>query len=68
LIRSWERSTTDSPGPQRAELAGATGLSSVMVRAYSGGDRPRVAFTEDQHPVGALGLGGEDELCGVASA
>jgi hypothetical protein len=43
------------------ELAAARGLSSVVVRAYSAGNRPQVAFTEDQHQVGDLGPGGEQE-------
>jgi hypothetical protein len=59
LIRSWERSATDSPG--RAELAAAMGSSSVVVPGVLGEDRPQVAFTEDQHPLGDLGPGGERE-------
>jgi hypothetical protein len=43
------------------ELAAARRLSSVVVRAYSAGNRPQVALTEDQHQVGDLGPGGEQE-------
>ena len=48
-------------GPGRAELAAARGSSSVVVPGMLGEDRPQVAFTEDQHPIGDLGPGGEHE-------
>src|SRR6266568_9410900 len=49
LIRSWE-------GPVMAwsELAAAMGSSSVVVGLVLGQDRPRVAVTEDLHPIGDL--------------
>jgi hypothetical protein len=39
--------------------------SSVVVLGILGEDRPQVAFTEDQHAVGDLGPGCEDEPFGV---
>jgi hypothetical protein len=37
------------------------GSSSVVVGRVLGKDPAQVAFTEDQHPVGDLGPGGEHE-------
>jgi hypothetical protein len=48
-------------GPGRAEFAAAVGSLSVVVPGITGEDRPQVPFTEDQHPVGDLGPGGEHE-------
>jgi len=56
LIRSWE-------GPVMAwsELAAAMGSSSVVVGLVLGQDRPRVAVTEDLHPIGDLCSDGEQQ-------
>jgi hypothetical protein len=40
--------------------------SSVVVLGILGEDRPQVAFTEDQHAVGDLGPGCEDEPFGIS--
>ena len=45
-------------GPWRVDLA-AMGPSSAVMGLIAGQDHPQVSFTEDQHPVGDLGLGGE---------
>ena len=52
-------------GPGRAELAASVRSSSVVVLGILGEDRPQVAFAEDQHLVGDLGPGCEDEPFGV---
>jgi hypothetical protein len=46
-------------GPGRVELAAAMGPPSIIMRLILGQDHPQVPFTEDQHPVGDLGPGGE---------
>jgi hypothetical protein len=48
-------------GPGRAKPAASVGSSSVVVPGILAEDRPQVAFTEDQHPVGDLGPGGKYE-------
>ena len=49
-------------GPGRAELAAAMGTSSVVVSLILGQDRPQMPPpAEDQHPVGDLGPGCEDD-------
>ena len=53
-------------GPGRPELAAAVRASSVVVAAVLGENRSQVPFAEDQHPVGDLGPGGEDEPFGVS--
>jgi hypothetical protein len=63
LICFWERSAAGWPG--RAKLAASVRSSSVVVLGILGEDRPQVAFTEDQHAVGDLGPGCEDEPFGV---
>lgn len=60
LIRSWERSATDSPG-RGGGAGGCDGSSSVLVGGIPGEDRPQVAFTEYQHRGGGLVPGGEHE-------
>jgi hypothetical protein len=52
-------------GRGRAESAAAVGPSSVVVPGVLCENRPQVPFAEDQHPVGHLGPGGEDEPFGV---
>lgn len=53
LIRSWERPAGGFVGPGRAELAVRWGRP--LERWHAREDRPQVAFTEDQHPVGSFG-------------
>ena len=48
-------------GLGRAELAAAMGSPSVVMALVLSQDRPQVPFAEDQHPVGDLRPGGEDE-------
>ena len=48
-------------GPRWAELAAAMGAPSVVMGLILSQDRPQVPLTEDQHPVGDLGPGGEHE-------
>jgi hypothetical protein len=52
--------------PGWPELAAAVGASSVVVPGVLGENRPQVPSAEDQHPVGDLGPGGEDEPFGVS--
>ena len=66
LIRSRAKSARGLVGPGRAELAAAVRSSSVIVPDVLGQDRPQVPFTEDQHPIGDLGPGGEHESLGVS--
>jgi hypothetical protein len=42
------------------------GALSVVVRLVLGEDCPQMPRAEDQHPVGDLGPGGEDEPFGVS--
>jgi hypothetical protein len=65
LICSRERSAAGWSGRGGAESAAAVGPSSVVVPGVLGQDRPQVPFTEDQHPVGDLGPGGEYEPFGI---
>jgi hypothetical protein len=53
-------------GPGRPELAAAVGASPVVMPGVPGENRSQVPFAEDQHSVGDLGPGGEDEPFGVS--
>jgi hypothetical protein len=48
------------------DLAPAVEASSVVVLGVLGENTPQVLFAEDQHPVGDLGAGGQDEPFGVS--
>jgi hypothetical protein len=48
-------------GARRVQLAAAVGSASVVMGLVLGQDRAHVPLTEDQHPVGDLGPGGEHE-------
>jgi IstB-like ATP binding protein len=48
-------------GPGRAQLTAAMWAQSVVVGLVYGPDALQVPFAEDQHAVGDLGPGGEDE-------
>ena len=61
-MRFRDRSATGVIGPGRVELAAAMGSPSVVMSLILGQDHPQVPFTEDQHPVGDLGPGGEHDL------
>ena len=63
LIRSREGPAIGWSG--REELTAAMGSSSVVVGLVLSQDRPQVAVTEDQHPVGDLRPGGEHEPFGA---
>ena len=47
--------------PGRAEVPAAMGSPSVVVGLVLGQDRLQMPLTEDEHPVGDLGPGGEHE-------
>jgi hypothetical protein len=63
-IGFWERLAAGC-GAGRAQLAVAMGWSCVVVPGVPGKDAAQVRFTEDQHPVGDFGAGGEHEPFGM---
>ena len=64
LIRSREGPAIGWSG-REGGLTAAMGSSSVVVGLELSQDRPQVAVTEDQHPVGDLRPGGEHEPFGA---
>jgi hypothetical protein len=48
-------------GPGRTELSASMGAPPVVVGLVPSQDSSQVPFTEDEHPVGDLGPGGEHE-------
>ena len=65
LIRFWERSAMGWSGRGGRSSRLRWGRCPVVVPGIPGEDRPQVPFTEDRHPVGDLGPGGEHEPFGI---